>query len=105
MCLPRKRRGADNRRVTTQSETYVLDRFEGDWAVLEVGAGETFNVPSAWLPEEAAEGDVLKLSLAVGPTESTARLVMDAEETAARRRQVRALRDSLLKAPEGDLEL
>ena len=91
--------------MTTQSETYVLDRFEGDWAVLEVRAGETFNVPSAWLPDDAAEGDVLKLSLEVGPTESAARFAVDAEETAARRRQAQELRDSLLKAPEGDLEL
>ena len=91
--------------MTNQYETFILDRFEGDWAVLEVGAGETFNVLSAWLPEEAAEGDVLRLSLEVGPTESAARFVIDAEETAARRQQVRALRDSLLKAPEGDLEL
>ena len=81
----------------------MLDRFEGERAVLEAGA--TFNVPSAWLPDEAAEGDVLRLTLTAGPTESTARFAIDAGETAARRQQVRALRDSLLEAPEGDLEL
>ena len=91
--------------MTSKSETYVLDRFEGDWAVLEIGAGETFNVPSAWLPEEAAEGDVFKLSLEVGLTESIARFTVNAEETAARRRQAQELRERLLKAPEGDLEL
>ena len=38
----------------------VIDRFEGDLAVLECG-GSTWNVPRAVLPPDASEGDVLGL--------------------------------------------
>ena len=86
-------------------ETYIVDRFENDWVVLEIAEGETFNVPKAWLPEDAAEGDVLQLSLEAEPAKSTVQFSVDAEETAARRRHIQELRDSLLKAPDGDLEL
>ena len=86
-------------------KTYIVDQFEDDWAVLEIAEGETFNVPKAWLPEDAAEGDMLQLSLETEPATSTLRFSVDAEETAARRRHVQELRDSLLKAPDGDLEL
>lgn len=87
------------------AEQYIIDRFESEWAVLEVAAGETFNIPKAWLPEDAAEGDVIRVSLESGIGESTARFTVDEEETAARRQSMRELRDRLLKAPEGDLEL
>lgn len=44
----------------------VLDRFEGEKAVLLVGdAEESVSWPRAVLPEETAEGDVLWLSLSV----------------------------------------
>ena len=43
--------------------TMILDRFEGDYAVIEITAetGETLykNLPADWLPEDAAEGDVI----------------------------------------------
>ncbi len=43
--------------------TMILDRFEGDYAVLEIFEenGEVLykNLPAGWLPEDAAEGDVL----------------------------------------------
>lgn len=94
--------------MTSEQETskhYTLDRFEDEWAILEVEAGETFNVPKLWLPEAAAEGDVLKLSLETGSTQSAARFAVDAEETAARRQHARELQERLLKAPEGDFEL
>ena len=43
--------------------TMILDRFEGDYAVLELTSetGETLykNLPADWLPKDAAEGDVI----------------------------------------------
>lgn len=43
--------------------TVIIDRFEEDFAVLELmqDTGELFykNIPASWLPEEAEEGDVL----------------------------------------------
>ena len=41
----------------------ILDRFEGGYAVLEItdetGAVVYKNLPAGWMPEDAAEGDVL----------------------------------------------
>ncbi|MEW6546492.1 MAG: DUF3006 domain-containing protein [Bacillota bacterium] len=61
----------------------VVDRFEGEWVVLE-WKGRTFSVPRGLLPEGAREGDCLRWHLEV-----------DGEATAARRRQVRNLLDQL----------
>lgn len=38
----------------------VIDRFEGEYAVLETESGMK-NVPREMLPEEAREGDVLEV--------------------------------------------
>ncbi len=43
----------------------VIDRFEGEWAVVEYNKS-TFNIPRALLPEETKEGDVLKLTIEIG---------------------------------------
>ena len=41
--------------------TMTIDRFEGDYAVLEIReeTGEVLykNLPASWLPDDAAEGD------------------------------------------------
>ena len=42
----------------------VIDRFEGEWAVLEMGR-RTFNFPRSLLPAGAREGDVLDITVAV----------------------------------------
>lgn len=42
----------------------IIDRFEGEWAVLEMGR-RTFNFPKSLLPAGAREGDVLDLKIAV----------------------------------------
>lgn len=43
--------------------TMIIDRFEGDYAVLELReeTGEVLykNLPASWLPDDAAEGDVV----------------------------------------------
>ncbi len=39
--------------------TYVIDRFEGAVAVLEVDEGRTIDVPAACLPADASRGDVI----------------------------------------------
>ncbi len=47
----------------------VLDRFEGDFALLLAGGGigEGIKWPINLLPREAKEGDVLRVSLEVDP--------------------------------------
>ncbi|MDD2443836.1 MAG: DUF3006 domain-containing protein, partial [Desulfotomaculaceae bacterium] len=41
---------------------YIIDRFEGDWVVIEAG-GKTFNLPRELVPPEAAEGDVIMIKI------------------------------------------
>jgi len=44
------------------SGVIVIDRIEGNRAVLVMGA-ETVDVPTSWLPEGASEGSVLSLAI------------------------------------------
>ncbi|MDI6825070.1 MAG: DUF3006 domain-containing protein [Bacillota bacterium] len=61
----------------------IVDRFEGEWAVLE-WEGRTFPVPRNLLPEGVREGDCLRWNLEV-----------DRGATSARRRRVKALLEQL----------
>ncbi|GAW92763.1 DUF3006 domain-containing protein [Calderihabitans maritimus] len=63
----------------------VIDRFEGDMAVIEYN-GKTFDLPRSLLPEEAKEGDVLKMSIEI-----------DKEETEKRRKKIEKLMDELFE--------
>ncbi len=51
----------------------ILERFEGDWAILE-HEGTIFQIPAALLPAKAKEGMCLQLSIEVddGATEARA---------------------------------
>jgi hypothetical protein len=64
-----------------------LDRFEGDFAVLipENAGGPSLDVPKALIPEGAAEGSVLSVTLAV-----------DEDATAAGKQEVESLMQELL---------
>lgn len=59
---------------------YVIDRFEGKWAVVAGDGGEVFNLPKDLLPDTAREGDVVRILVQVDP-----------EETMARRERIRSL--------------
>ncbi|KJS16652.1 MAG: hypothetical protein VR69_08290 [Peptococcaceae bacterium BRH_c4b] len=50
----------------------VIDRFEGDWAVMELGR-KVFNIPRLLLPAEAKEGDVINIDTSID-REATGRL-------------------------------
>jgi len=43
----------------SQTNHYIIDRFEGGLAVLEREDCSTFNIPREQLPAEAKEGDVI----------------------------------------------
>lgn len=45
----------------------IVDRFKGDWAVIEFG-GTTFNFPLSLLPPDVKEGDVIIISISVDQT-------------------------------------
>lgn len=64
---------------------FIIDRFEEDWAVLEYES-KTYNVPRALLPEDAKEGDVLRISLEI-----------DREETLKRKKAIKKLEDELFE--------
>lgn len=64
---------------------YVIDRFEGEWAVIEYNR-TTFNLPRALVPPGAMEGDVLVIKVSV-----------DAGATARLKENVKELSDNLFK--------
>ena len=45
----------------------IIDRFEGDWAVIEQG-DNTFNFPRSLLPLDVKAGDVITISISVDQT-------------------------------------
>ncbi len=68
-------------------EKAVIDRFEGDWAVLLVGDREKkLVVPRTRLPRGAREGQWLKVEL--DDEGKLQRAVVDEEETARARQRI-----------------
>ena len=62
---------------------FIIDRFEGDYAVIEVN-DEFLNIPKSALPKNAKEGDVLRFTI-------------DNEETTKRKQRINGLMDKLFK--------
>jgi preprotein translocase subunit YajC len=61
---------------------YTIDRFEDNFAVVEL-EDETFvNIPRSAIPREAKEGDVIAV-------------MVDKEETEKREKRIKELEDSL----------
>jgi hypothetical protein len=90
---------------TLNQKHLVVERFEDEWAVLEVDAETTFPVPRSWLPGSVKEGDVLLSKVESGEDEVSLRFTIDAEATAKRWDAARALEKDAVKGPEGDIEL
>ncbi len=64
----------------------IIDRFEGDIAVIEDG-GETFDIPRSLLQENAGEGDVV--------TEKDGVYTVDSAASVKRRQEILELQNSL----------
>jgi len=71
-------------------EFVVIDRFEGDWAVLERADLSIVTVALAAVPPGTREGEVLRL-------DGDGSLHPDAEETQRRRERILDLQDSLFE--------
>lgn len=56
----------------------VLDRFEGDFAVIQTDQGEIRNIKKILLPKEAKEGDVIDME----------KLTIDENETKRRQKAI-----------------
>ena len=61
----------------------IIDRFEGDFAIVETDNG-MINVPKSELPENAKEGDALKF-------------VIDMEATQGRKQRIDKMMNKLFK--------
>ena len=62
----------------------IIDRLEGDFAVVELPDRRMANMPKALVPNGAKEGDVLSIEI-------------DKETTGQRRKQVKGLIDELFE--------
>lgn len=56
---------------------FIIDRFEGDYAVVELENKEMLDIPRAILPEEAKEGDVINISIEETETENRKKRIQD----------------------------
>lgn len=43
----------------------IIDRFEGDWAIIETENRHMFNLPRILLPHGIKEGDVINIQVGV----------------------------------------
>lgn len=48
---------------------FTIDRFEGEFAIVELENKEMLDIPKAILPIEAKEGDIISVSVEQGETE------------------------------------
>jgi len=44
---------------------YIIDRFEEDWAIVEIENRTTFNLPRSILPTDLKEGDVINIQVTI----------------------------------------
>jgi hypothetical protein len=64
----------------------VIDRFEGDWAVLLLEGGqERLNVPRGALPKKSKEGSWLQVEIEDGQVRKA---ILDEEETTRARERI-----------------
>ena len=70
----------------------IVDRFEGDWAVLLIADQQQLTVPRDKLPAGAGEGDHLQITLQDGEIIQAG---LDERATKDARRRIQAKLDSL----------
>ncbi|MES3628865.1 MAG: DUF3006 domain-containing protein [Longimonas sp.] len=89
------------------SARYIIDRIEdGEWAVLEMPDGTMLDVPTAWLPTDVSEGDVVHADLEAGAQSSTVTFTRDTDATERRRDNLQARRNKLSSSkPDGPISL
>lgn len=54
----------------------IIDRFEGEYAVVELEVGKFVNVPKTLIPD-ASEGDVIKIEVEKKETEERKKHIQD----------------------------
>jgi hydrogenase maturation factor len=69
-------------------ERGIIDRFEGEWVVIEI-EGTTRNILKSFLPEESKVGDAVIIE--------NGAIRVDAQETAKRKTEAKQLMDELFE--------
>lgn len=54
----------------------IVDRFEGDYAVVEIAIGKCVNIPRVLVPD-AKEGDIIKIEIEKKETEKRKKYIRD----------------------------
>ena len=54
----------------------IVDRFEGDYAVVEIAIGKCVNIPRVLVPD-AKEGDIIKIEIEKKVTEKRKKSIKD----------------------------
>ncbi len=84
---------------------YVIDRFtDNNSAVLESEPG-AWEIPRAWLPDNAREGDVIRIENIRKEDGTWVRFTVDSGATAERRAKLAEKRNRLRRGPKGDFSL
>ena len=86
-------------------EIWVIDRFEGDTAILESDSRSHIQVPRSALPKGAKEGDAMSVVRATDDPQDWT-FTVDPLETESRLREAESILDELKhRDPGGDIQL
>ena len=90
----------------SESHRFIIDRHEGDFAVVEIDGRGFADLPRWLLPRSAGADDVLAVTVAADAERATITIVRDADATARARDDARAAVERLKRRdPGGDLTL
>ncbi|PYO13317.1 MAG: DUF3006 domain-containing protein [Gemmatimonadetes bacterium] len=89
-----------------ESHRFIIDRHEGDLAVVEVDGGPVLDLPRWLLPHAARPDDVLAVSVELGTDRAVVTIVRDVVATERARAEARRAVDRLRRRdPGGDVVL
>ena len=89
-----------------ESHRFIVDRHEGDLAVVEVDGAATLDFPRWLLPHAARPDDVLLVSIEPGTDRTAVTIVRDVDATGRARAAARRAVDRLQRRdPGGDVIL
>ncbi len=89
-----------------ETHRFIIDRHEGDLAVVEVDGGSLLDFPRWLLPHAARADDVLRVTVDAGPERTVVTIVRDAEASARARAEAEdAVARLKRRDPGGDLRL
>jgi hypothetical protein len=86
--------------------TFVIDSISEGIALLEpIEGGAVVRMPADWMPQSSREGDVVAVELSHADARSGLVITLDPQTRRQREASMRAIRNALPRAPEGDIEL